>query len=111
MKCSGIKSRVIGNENELSYEYITEEVVFENFNKTLNQFIGMNVYIKNKDKQHKIFFEDELQFINIIKSFDLDSKKSKEIVDELSIFLLDNFDWEVVSNEDQVHIENGKRSD
>lgn len=111
MKYSGIKARVIGNKNELSYEYITEELMFIDFEWTFDQFIGMNVYIKNNNKQYKIFFEDEFQFINIVKSFDLESKKTSEIVDELSIFLLDNFEWEVVSNENQVHIENGKRSD
>ena len=103
-----------GYEYQIMFEMITEDVVTTNLIKLDRLYKGVNFYIKHNkvdSVRYKIFINDMNLYKGIVHKLKESDENLKTKIDKLAQELLNNFNWEAVSNEDQVHVENGKRSD
>lgn len=102
-----------GYEYQIMFEMITEDVVTTNLIKLDRLYKGVNLYVKHNkvdSLRYKIFINDMNLYRGIVHKLKESDENLKTKIDKLAQDLLNNFNWEAVSNEDQVHIENGKRS-
>lgn len=102
-----------GYEYQIMFEMISEDVVTTNLIKLDRLYKGVNFYVKHNkvdSMRYKIFINDMNLYKGIVRKLKESDENLKTKIDKLAQELLNNFDWEVVSNEDQVHVENGKRS-
>ena len=102
-----------GYEYQIMFEIISEDVVTTNLIKLDRIYKGVNLYVKHNkvdSLRYKIFINDMNLYKGIVHKLKESDENLKTKIDKLAQELLNNFNWEAVSNEDQVHIENGKRS-
>lgn len=102
-----------GYEYQIMFEMITEDVVTTNLIKLDRLYKGVDFYIKHNkvdSLRYKIFINDMNLYKGIVHKLKKSDENLKTKIDKLAQELLNNFNWEAVSNEDQVHVENGKRS-
>lgn len=102
-----------GYDYQIMFEMITEDVITTNLIKLDRIYKGVNFYIKHNkvdSVRYKVFINDMNLYKGIVHKLKESDENLKTKIDKLAQELLNNFNWEAVSNEDQVHIENGKRS-
>ena len=102
-----------GYEYQIMFEMISEDVVTTNLIKLDRLYKGVNFYVKHNkvdSVRYKIFINDMNLYKGIVHKLKESDENLKTKIDKLAQELLNNFNWEAVSNEDQVHVENGKRS-
>lgn len=101
-----------GYEYQIMFEMISEDVVTTDGIKLYRVYKGVDFYIKHNkvdSVRYKIFISNMNLYKDIVRKLKESDENLKIKIDKLAQELLNNFNWEGVSNEDQVHVENGKR--
>lgn len=102
-----------GYEYRIMFEVISEDVVTTDGIKLDKIYKGIDFYVKHNEVDsvlYKNFINDMNLYKGIVRKLKESDENLKTKIDKLAQELLNNFNWEGVSNEDQVHVENGKRS-
>lgn len=101
-----------GYEYQIMFEVISEDVVTTDGIKLDKIYKGVDLYVKHNEVdsvRYKIFINDMNLYKDIVHKLNESNENLNTKIDKLAQELLNNFNWEGVSNEDQVHVENGKR--
>lgn len=92
-----------GYEYQIMFEMITEDVVTTNLIKLDRIYKGVIFYVKHNkvdSVRYKIFINDMNLYRGIVHKLKESDENLKTKIDKLAQELLNNFNWEAVSNED-----------
>lgn len=92
-----------GYEYQIMFEIISEDVVTTDGIKLDRLYKGVNFYIKHNkidSVRYKIFINDMNLYKDIVHKLKESDENLKTKIDKLAQELLNNFNWEAVSNED-----------
>jgi len=92
-----------GYEYQIMFEMLSEDVVTTNLIKLDRIYKGVNFYVKHNkvdSLRYKIFINDMNLYKGIVRKLKESDENLKTKIDKLAQELLNNFNWEAVSNED-----------